>query len=122
MMEYRQGQVCSVLVRPERGDPKNRPVILVTPTAEIRPGAPVVAVAVSTTFSESLSPDQIELPWERSGRCITGLTRRSVAVCTWLIPIRIEDIREVRGFVPAPVLLRILRRIRENEAEPDSVP
>jgi len=117
-MEFQQGQVCSALISPGRGNPKLRPVILVTPTPEIAAGEPIVAIAVSTTFTEPLSPDQIELPWERNGRCITGLSKRSVAVCTWLMKIRASDIREIRGCVPPRALRRILERIRAAESEP----
>ncbi len=113
-MDYRQGQLCAALIHPERGEPKQRPVVIVTRTEEISANQPVVVVAVSTTFSEPLSADQIELPFETRGRCSTGLARRSVAVCSWLTTLNVADLGEVRGYVPPPILLKILGRVRTH--------
>ena len=113
-MDYRQGQVCAALIHPERGEPKRRPVVIITRTEEIRADQPVVVVAVSTTFTEPLSADQIELPFETRGRCSTGLARRSVAVCSWLTKLATSDLGEVRGHVPPPILLKILERVRTH--------
>jgi mRNA-degrading endonuclease toxin of MazEF toxin-antitoxin module len=118
-MQLRCGHICTAIITPERGNAKLRPVIIVSPDTEIRDEGDVRVVAVSTTFKDPLSADQIDLPWERMGRCATGLARRSVAVCTWLDKLPRSSIREVKGFVPAPILLRILQRLRETLQVPD---
>lgn len=108
-----QGQLCRARITPQRGEPKLRPIILVTRNEEI--GAPTLEfVAVSSTFTEPLADDQIELPWERSGNCATGLRRRSVAVCSWLDRINRDEIQEVIGIVPPPILHRILDCLRRK--------
>ena len=118
-MQLRCGHICTAIITPERGNAKLRPVIIVSPDTEIRDEGDVRIVAVSTTFKEPLSADQIDLPWERLGRCATGLARRSVAVCTWLDRLPRSSIRDVKGFVPAPILLRILQRLKESLRLPD---
>ena len=111
-MQLRQGQVCTALVTPPRGEPKVRPIIIVSRDADIAAESHVHAVAISTTFDLPLSEDLVELPWEQTGRCVTGLNRRSVAVCHWLVRISKDQIQAVKGITPAPALLRILERVR----------
>ena len=118
-MDLRQGHVCTAEIKAERGPTKMRPVVVVSMDDEISRDDFVRVVAVSTSFNEPLSADQVELPWERTGRCVTGLTRRSVAVCTWLDKLPRSSIRELKGFVPAPILLRILQRLKETLRLPD---
>src|SRR5687767_8903411 len=91
---------------------KLRPGVVITATSEIRPDEPFVVVAVTSTFSEPLSPGQVPLPWHRdTRRSKTKLNRPTVAKCDWLIPLRAEDVVDVAGVVPQSVLLEIVKRV-----------
>lgn len=123
-MQLRQGDICTADMTPQRGKTKPRPVIIISKDEEIVSDSDVRVVAVSTTFRLPLSPDQIELPWDHSGNCATGLRRRSVAVCNWIDRIPQDCIKGVRGHVSPMVLLRILDRVKlfieESPSNPKS--
>jgi len=83
----------------------------VTATEEIRPDAPLWVVAISTQIGMTRAEDCVELPWASAGHPETGLKQRCEAVCTWLEPVRLQDIQEIAGKVPGRELLEILRKV-----------
>jgi hypothetical protein len=106
-----QGRIIWVEVADPSGKNKKcRPAVVLTPTAEVRAGQPFAAVAGSTSTQHPLSSDRIELPWDSSGNCRTRLRKRTVAVCSWLLQVREEDIRQFGGVVPPKIMLEIYRR------------
>lgn len=120
--QLRQGSVVAVQIRPSRGDPKVRPVVVISASDDIAPDRPVVGVAVTTTFPHPAPEGMIELPWFPRGHPATGLARRSAAVCNWLVEFTPEDVLSVRGGVPESILLKILANVRrlEDEKAPDA--
>jgi len=68
---------------PQGRNAKHRPVVILTATEEIKPGEPIVGVAISTTIDPAFPEAHVEIPWHRSGHPKTGLSKRSAAVCTW---------------------------------------
>jgi len=86
---------------------------VITATDEIVMDAPVVGVAVSTLVREPLPADHIELPWHIHGHPSTGLRKRSVAVCRWLVEVHPSDLEPTDAYVPSKTLLRILESVRD---------
>jgi mRNA-degrading endonuclease toxin of MazEF toxin-antitoxin module len=107
-----QGRIVWVTVCDPNGkNPKERPAVIITATAEIKPGQPIVAVAITGTLENPLPPAYVELPWHRSGHPRTGLKKRCAAQCQWLIVIKQDDIKEYAGIVPESKMVEILARI-----------
>jgi hypothetical protein len=96
-------------VRDQAGaNPKDRPAVIVTKTDEISTSTPFAAVAVTGTFSYPLASALVELPSSPSGHATTGLYKRCVAVCDWLLAIQVSDVISTGGVVPEHILRRIL--------------
>ncbi|MDY3552718.1 type II toxin-antitoxin system PemK/MazF family toxin [Gemmata sp. JC717] len=78
-----QGRIVWVeLLDPQGRNPKRRPAVVLTPTAEIEPGGEIVVAALSTQLDQSPADVSVELPWHRDGHPRTKLNRRAVVVCT----------------------------------------
>ena len=108
-MGLQQGSIVWVRMTDPNGvNPKERPAVVVTPTEEIVPGEALVVVAVTSTFTRPLPTNRVELPWHNSGHPVTGLRRRCIAVCDWLIAVDQVAIINVVGIVPVRVLDTIL--------------
>lgn len=108
----RQGSVIQAKVHdPQGGNPKLRPLVVVTPTAEIVASAPLVAVAVTGTFSAPLAGDEVALPFHPGGLAKSGLRKPCVAKCSWLVTLQAEDVLEIRGFLANERIAAILQRI-----------
>lgn len=90
---------------------KERPAVVVTPTEAIVPGEAIVLVAVTSTFTRPLPANRVELPWHNAGHPVTGLKRRCVAVCDWLIVVDQAAVIGVAGTVPIRVLNSILAQL-----------
>jgi mRNA-degrading endonuclease toxin of MazEF toxin-antitoxin module len=121
MSELRYGRLVWARVLDRNGVAKERPCVIVTPTAQIRLDQPLLVVAVTTTFPDPAPPWHVELPWNPDPRRVrTGLARRSAAVVNWLDTIRGDDVLDVKGDVPPAVMRRIavmLAEWAEEEAE-----
>jgi mRNA-degrading endonuclease toxin of MazEF toxin-antitoxin module len=92
---------------------KARPLIILTPSEEVPPGEPLVAVAVTTQLPKPLPADYVPLPWHAQKRVGTRLSAPCAAVCTWLVEIQDEDILERAGVVPRRQLAEIVRLVSE---------
>ena len=107
-----QGSVILVeLMDPQGRNPKVRPAIVVTEDRTIQAGGPINVVAVTSSVTLPLSETHVELPWNASGSAGSGLKKRSVAVCDWLLPIERTQIERVIGHLPSPITLQILSRL-----------
>jgi mRNA-degrading endonuclease toxin of MazEF toxin-antitoxin module len=90
------------------GAAKERPCIIVTPSDRIRKEDPLPVMAVTTTFADPPPAWHVPLPWNPNPRQVgTGLARRSAAVVSWVNSVRVEEVLDVRGEVPAKVMRRI---------------
>jgi hypothetical protein len=85
--------------------------VVVTGDAEIATEVIVVAVAVTTTFADPPPADHVPLPWDPLGRSSTRLTRRSAAVCSWVLAIEKDNIEPTGGFVPGSIMVAILSKL-----------
>lgn len=117
-----QGRIVWVeLLDPQRRNPKVRPAVILTATHEIRPDGEVVVAAVTTQLDMAPAEVCVELPWQRGGHPRTKLDSRNVAVCTWLVTIRVDTIQRTAGVVPLTHMTRILDIVRELNS-PQSPP
>ncbi|HEX3355701.1 MAG TPA: type II toxin-antitoxin system PemK/MazF family toxin [Tepidisphaeraceae bacterium] len=107
----RRGRIVWATVSDARGHQKQRPLIILTATDEIREDEPLQAMAVSTTFPDPAPKDHVELPWHPAGRAMTKLRKRSAAVLSWIVEVDSADIVELHGDVPGKVMLEILERL-----------
>lgn len=123
-----QGRIVWVeLLDPQGHNPKRRPAVVLTPTAEIEPGGEVVVAAVSTQLDQSPADVSVELPWHRDDHPRTKLNRRNVVVCTWLVKLPVASIGpdDLGGSVPfAPMarILEIVAALRTGRAAPPPEP
>jgi len=107
--------VILVAVTDPRGkNPKPRPAVILTHTEELSRAEEFVVAAISTTFSEPLPPDYVELPWAEDGRAMTGLRQPSVVKCRWLKRVRRDEILRVAGHIPPRLMLKIMQLVTKN--------
>lgn len=65
---------------PQGQNPKDRPAIVLSKDCS---KDAVVVVYITGEFDKPLPPEQVALRWAKDGNSLTGLTKASVAVCTW---------------------------------------
>jgi mRNA-degrading endonuclease toxin of MazEF toxin-antitoxin module len=59
----RYGQIVLTPAEDGRGNTKTRPVVIVSPTAGIAEGKPILAVFISTQVVHPMPPEHVALPW-----------------------------------------------------------
>ncbi len=114
MPTLQRGQIIQAEVADPQGkNRKVRPLIILTPTEEIREGERFVAVAVSSTFPHPIPEDCVELPYHPAGQVRTRLRKPSVAVCSWHIGLLHTDVIQPIGWVPNQQMLAILEKAKQ---------
>ena len=114
LLRYGDIAIVSGLPDPFGRNPKDRPVVIVTPTDELREGRPIFVVAITTTLPDPLPDDYITLPWSRPRHPRTGLNSRNAVVCHWLVEVELSRVLRTIGRAPASKLdeiEEILRRL-----------
>jgi hypothetical protein len=118
--EYRFGDIVDVdnVYDPNRQNPKNRPVLIISTNADIAASDDLVGVAVSSKNippkPAKLPADFIELPFADGGYCKTGLNKRSVAKCRWLVRFNKAQITGKRGGAPGPQVELVMRYLQSQ--------
>lgn len=98
MPSVQQGSVIRAWVTdPRDNNPKPRPLVVVSKTAEIESTGAFFAVAITGEFGEPLLDGEILLPWDQRGRCKSGLTKECVANCNWMRQLVLSDVIEIKG-------------------------
>ena len=111
-MDLRRGSIAWLLIADRRAqNTKRRPLVIVKPTHEIKPGELVAGVAVTTTATDPPPPECVELPWDPLGRAPTGLRKRSCAVCNWLVKVMPGELDVTDKYVPQDTVSEIIRRL-----------
>jgi hypothetical protein len=114
-----QGRIIRAEVfDPQGGNPKVRPLLIVSPTPELAGSDAVACVAITGDFSDPLQWDEVRLPWQRNGRGRTQLRKDCVAKCTWQVVVKISGIVDYKGVVPTAQLeqvVEVLRQIANKE-------
>ena len=119
-MPIKQGEILWARSYDPRGaNEKCRPFVVLTLTAEIARGEPILAVAISTTLPEPLTEEYVELPWHPRGLVRTRLKKRCAVCCQWLEELDRNDIEEIRGHVPGGTLKEIIQRIGQLHGNED---
>ena len=107
-----QGQVVRIAVPDPRGkNPKSRPVVILTETAELADNDEFVVACISTQFSEPLPQHCIPAPWSPDGHAKSGLRQPSVVKCRWLLKVKREDVEETLGHLSSATMLDIMREV-----------
>jgi hypothetical protein len=78
------GIVIARVLDPQKRNSKSRPVVIVTPTDQIKPTAPFYGVAITGQLPRPITDDFVLIPYHRDGHVRTGLKKRSAAKCDWL--------------------------------------
>jgi mRNA-degrading endonuclease toxin of MazEF toxin-antitoxin module len=102
---------------PQGGNPKVRPLVIVTPTAEISNTTPLVAVAITSEFSQPEADDEVAMPFDPRGRVGSGLKVPCVAKCRWQCILTTSEIIERKGYISTDKLTEILNKLADIEAE-----
>ncbi len=81
-MALQQGSIVWVeITDPENRNPKCHPAVVITPTEEIEESTTLVVVAATSTITDSLPKNIVELPWHADRHPKTGLYKRCVVIC-----------------------------------------
>ena len=120
MPQFRFGDIVEVeqMLDPKGQNPKIRPALILTPTAEIAQSESLVVAAISSShIPEKLPEAFVELPFADGGRCKTGLIRRSVVVCTWLEEISKSRILRKLGGAPGTAMELVAEFLAKQKSE-----
>src|SRR5690242_5073743 len=117
-MKLSFGQIIWVEVADANGIRKVRPAVIVTPTDRITDDALVDIVAITSTLPDPIPADHVLLPWHAQGHPRTGLKRRCGAVCSWRAGILPDEVQNVAGSVPGPLMVEILKKIAASVSPP----
>jgi mRNA-degrading endonuclease toxin of MazEF toxin-antitoxin module len=101
--------------RPTGSESKARPLLVVSSDAEIAAGSKLICVAITGQFREPLADDEVALPFHPAGAASSGLTKPSVAKCSWAVTIDKSNVMEHKGFVSKERLTAVLLTIAELE-------
>ena len=110
--EIRQGDVVIAPIRPDAGQAKPRPAIVISPDHENAVSPHVVVVGVTGSFFPN-DPVYMPLPFHPQGRTATTFTRPCAAKLTWIERFEKGSVLKTRGFLPKPHLLALLRRLQQ---------
>lgn len=104
------GQIVWTEMADANGIRKARPAEVITPDDEITLTAPLEVVAITSWLPNSLPDDHVPLPWHAQRQPQTWLNRRCAAVCSWTAKIAVQDIQNVVGIVPDPLMVEIVKK------------
>ena len=107
----RLGSVVWAELKDPNGYRKVRPVVVVSPSADIDAGKPVRVVAITTRLPDPLPDDHVLLPWDRQGKARSGMRRRCAAVANWQAEIPADAVLEVVGILPPQAIGELLTKI-----------
>ena len=100
-------QGCVILAEtldPQGQNPKVRPLVVISQSADIAAGATLVCVAITRQIPSNQLPIHVLLPYSNSGKANTGLKERCAAHCEWLATVDQKDVKRIIGIVPTRCL------------------
>jgi mRNA-degrading endonuclease toxin of MazEF toxin-antitoxin module len=117
------GQIIRTEVADPAGrNPKSRPLVVLTGDAETPAGAPLIAVAISSTIPKPVPDHYVLLPWHRAGHRQTGLKKKCAAVCSWLVKVERSAGVQTMGRVPDAEFNEIRREVQAFYEEESGKP
>jgi mRNA-degrading endonuclease toxin of MazEF toxin-antitoxin module len=106
-----RGHIIQADIKDSNGAEKARPAVVVEVDHE---NEVVLAIAISSSADfENLAENEIPLPWHRNGRTHSGLTKKCVAVCDWIVMITEEMFIKQRGYLPPQYFDQVVTRMNE---------
>ncbi|VTT96420.1 ---NA--- : : PemK [Gemmataceae bacterium] len=113
-MSLSQGRIVWATLLDSRGaNPKARPAVIVTPTADIDPAGEVQIAAVTTLVGQAPFAETVELPFVAgTGHPETKLKKPCEVVCSWLVSVPVASVQDSGGFLPAVVLAEVLAKVQ----------
>jgi len=106
--KYCQGRILQAKIVEPRGEYKERPVIIVTPTLEIQ-GFSFQVVACTTQAEKYPSSYYVPLP----GGKFLGISSDCDALCDWMPSVRENDITGIGGILSPKYMRQIIEKLRE---------
>lgn len=110
MLILAPGRLFRAVYPGTRGEGKPRPMIIMNRSVDIRRTREVIAVVCTTSFALPIEPDEVRLPFDPEGRCVTRLKQDTVAVCNWTTTYPADQIQETTGVVPGNLLREICEK------------
>ena len=107
------GRIVWTVYPGNRGDGKRRPMVILTNRMDVARTGRAFVVICSTSFEEPIKANEVLLPSKADGKCGTGLTEPTVAVCDWTDNISIAGIRtqDVGGVLPVDLVKTICAKV-----------
>jgi mRNA-degrading endonuclease toxin of MazEF toxin-antitoxin module len=96
---------------PRGGNPKARPVVVLTATADIDPAGSVQVAAVTTLIGQAPFSETVELPYSATGHPQTKLKKPCEVVCSWVLSVPVAGLTDSGGSVPPDVLVEVLAKV-----------
>jgi len=103
------GRIFWAVFPGDRGDGKQRPMVILSRRTDINRTGQVFAVVCTTKFHDPPGPTEVPLPSHSDGTASTRLRKPTVAVCDWTTPFAVADIAETAGVVSSSILREICR-------------
>ena len=111
-MPLSQGQIVwATIADSHGGNPKTRPAVIVTPTAEITDTGDVQVAAITTLIAQAPFSETVELPSDPAGHPTTKLKKPCEVVCSWVVSVPVAQVRDSGGSVPPAALAEILVKV-----------
>ena len=112
-MSLRQGSIVwATLLDSRGGNPKARPAVVITPTADIVPAGDVQLAAVTTLVGQATFAETVELPFAPgAGHPTTKLKKRCEVVCSWLVSAPVASVQDSGGSLPPAELAEVLAKV-----------
>lgn len=109
----RQGAIVWVTISdPRGGNPKARPAVLLTATADIDPSGEVQVAAITTLIGQAPFSETVELPSVAAGHPQTKLKKPCEVVCSWVVSTPTGSVSDSGGSVPPNLLAEILAKVQ----------
>lgn len=108
----RQGAIVWVTVPDSHGgNPKSRPAVVLTATADISATGDVQVAAITTLTGQAPFSETVELPSNPSGHPQTKLKKPCEVVCSWVVSVPAAGATDSGGSVPSNLLAEILAKV-----------
>ncbi len=118
----RLGSVAWAELEDANGFSKVRPVVVVTPTAEIVPGKSVRVVAITTRRPATLPNDHVPAALGPAREGGPGLRRRFAAVASWQAEIPVGCVQQVVGILSPTIIGEVLAKVSASLPAPSATP
>ena len=116
MGSFQFGQIVVIdkMLDPNGVNPKDRPAVIISRSAEIDRDGFLFVIAISTLLPGPVPSDHVKLPWHPKGHPRTGLKSNCAAVCTWIEKIDPSRVLTTIGRAPGKALAEIATQVASH--------